>query len=806
MRQSPICDARLTPVLRALLACGALGLLAPGAARAQATPPPTAAGVAAVTSVVSTVATAAMGALAAGAAPADAPAEAPTDAPVEQVFVTAQKRSEALQSVPLSVTAIDAGEIEHMGIEHLSDLAREAPGLTVVSSGPGQNILIMRGISSAAGSAGTVGYYLDDTPISASSNAALLSLRGLIDPSVFDIARVEVLRGPQGTLYGSSSMGGTVKYISTQPDLAHFGGKATATLSHTEGGGWNEEGDALLNIPLMDNRAALRIGLYDRSQDGYIDRYPIASNDVLGIAPGAAPQRGVNSEHTKGARIMLRMLFGDRYTLTASYYYQNMVLDAPFQIDVPPGSLDNLIQTRLVPEPSTQNSALGNVTLHKGFNSGELVSSTSYYDRRVAIDEDASKVLYYFFSPAPQTSVYPAGMHGDYINREFTQELRLLSDFSGPLQLIGGAYYHHVDAPLASQIPVPAGYNALYGTDYGSFFIGGRQATVKETALFAEGSYQLAPAWSARIGLRAFHVDQSFAQQGDGVFNGGPSAVTGTSADRGYNPKFNLSWQLSPDVMLYATASKGFRPGGPNNPAPAALCGKEVAGLGLSQDQLLKFDPDSLWNYELGEKAQWLDHRLTLNSSVYYIDWTKVQQQIVLQCGFNITANFGSATSKGGELELSYQPTRRLTLRAGASYTEATLDNDVPGTDAKKGDQLQDVPRWSGSAAAEYGMPMGANYSGYGRLDATYTGTANALYDRSSPFYQRRGFAQLNLRFGLEPAVHGPHWKVAFFIDNLLNKIGETGLPVAISADLPDTRRIAIDRPRTAGVTLSSAF
>ena len=732
-------------------------------------------------------------------------AQQAVEGPIEQVLVTAQKRTEALQNVPLSVTALDQHDLERMGVERLSDLARQTPGLAVVSSGPGQNILVMRGVSSVAGTAGTVGYYLDDTPISASSNAALLSLRGLIDPAIFDIARVEVLRGPQGTLYGSSSMGGTVKYISTQPDLQRLGGHASAGLSHTQGGGWNKEGNGVVNIPLGDGAAALRIGLYYRDEDGYIDRYPIAANDILGIG-GPLQQAHANTEQTKGARLALRANLGDGLTVNASVYYQHMLLGAPFQVDVPPGSLDRLLQTRLVAEPSAQNSSLANLTIHKSFARYELVSSTSYYDRRVSVDEDASKVLYYFFSPSPQSSMYPVGMHGDYINREFTQELRAASDFKGPLQLIGGLFYHHVDAPLASQIPVPDGYNSRFGTSYGSFFIGGRQATVRETAAFVEGAYQFTPAWTARLGVRAFHVDQGFAQQGDGVFNGGPSAVTGSSSDRGYTPKFNVSWQGGTDWMLYATASKGYRPGGPNNPAPAALCATEVAGLGLSQSALEKFSADSLWNYEAGLKSQWLEHRLTFNASVFSIDWSKVQQQIVLQCGFNITANFGSARSKGGEMEASFQPTPHWLLRATAGYVSATLDNDVPGTGARRGDTLLDVPRWTGSAGAEYSWNWDAQIAMYGRLDATYTGSANSLFDRSSPFYRRPGFSELNFQLGWQPAVKMPRWRASLFVDNLLDKRGATGLPVAISADLPTTRRVAINRPRTLGIKMDFPF
>lgn len=723
---------------------------------------------------------------------------------LETVVVTAQKRQETAQTVPISMTAISETKLEKLGVETVSDLARQVPGLNVVSAGPGQNVLIIRGVSSTAGTAGTVGYYLDDTPISASSNASLLSSRGLIDPAVFDITRVEVLRGPQGSLYGSSSMGGTVKYVTNQPDTKDFDARASLTLSNTSGGGLNTAAKGMINVPLLGDTAAMRLSVFSRNQDGYIDRYPIAKNNINGVAAGSTPERDVNTERTHGARLQLRVELPDRWSITPSVFYQKTTLGAPFQIDVPPGSLDNLIQTRLVAEPSVQQSTLSNLSIHKGFDNFELVSSSSYYHRTVEMTEDASKVLDFFFDPGLQSYVYPAAMVGSYRNKEFTQEFRFASNFTGPFQLIAGAFYHDVRAPLNSGIAIPAGYEKAFGPiGFSEFYGGARQATLKEKALFAEASYQFTPNLTARLGLRAFQVDQTFAQQGDGLLNGGPSSVVGTSSDKGVNPKLNLSWQLNEDHMVYATAAKGYRPGGPNNPAPASVCGTEVAKLGLDAESLTKYKPDTLWNYEVGSKNSWLNRSLQVNASLYYIDWTKVQQQIVLNCGFNITANFGKAVSKGAELEVIYRPLSALTLSAGAGYTHATLGNDVPGTPAKEGDTLLNVPRWTGSASAEYAMRVWSDLPAFARLDYTFSGKANSLYDRASPFYQRAAYSITNLKFGVDAS---DHWRTTFFVDNVFNKIGQTDLPTAISADLPTTRRYAITRPRTIGMTLSYGY
>jgi outer membrane receptor protein involved in Fe transport len=729
---------------------------------------------------------------------------APAPADGNEIVVTAQKRTETLQHVPLSMTVLTQQDLEKRGVQSLYDVSRIAPSLAVVSSGPGENNLIIRGISSIAGSAATVGYYLDDTPIAASSNAALLSTRGVIDPSALDIARIEVLRGPQGTLYGSSSMGGTVRYISNQPDLDKVEGRIRTDLSDTVHGGFNYNFNGVINLPLVTDKIALRVAAYYRFDDGYIDRYPIDPNNYLAADTNAKKQDNVNTYKTYGARAALLIKPNETLSITPSFLYQYTRLGSPFTFDAVPGSLSNPIQARDIDETNIQKSWIANLTVKQELGPVELSSSSSYYHRDVNLVDDSSKVVNYFFATP---TVQPVAMYGSYRNKEFTEEVRASTNFNGPFQIIVGGFYHDVKAPLVSGIPFPDGYIYRNDAPFSSFstiYAGTRNATLKEYAGFGEMSYKLTDTLTARAGVRVFQVNQTFYQTGDGLLNGGFSSVYNTSHDHGVTPKASLQWQVTPDKMIYATASKGYRPGGPNNPAPANVCGSEVQGLGLSQGQLTAYGPDHLWNYEVGAKTSWLDHRLTVNGSAFYIDWSKVQQQIVLQCGFNITANFGRAVSKGGELEVEFHPTKQITLGGGFGYTDATLRNDVPGTPAMKGDQLENVPKWTVNGSAEYRDQISASYKGFARLDYSYLGPADFLYDRTSPFYHRAGFSIFNARIGVEPV--GSPWEASIYINNMFDKAGATDLPVAISADLPTTRRVALNQPRTVGLTFGYHF
>lgn len=514
--------------------------------------------------------------------------------------------------------------------------------------------------------------------------------------------------------------------------------------------------------------------------------------------------RDVNTENTGGVRLQLRFQLDPTLSITPSVFYQYERLGAPYQVDIPPGSLDRLIQTRDVAEPTDERSNNYNLAVRKTLPLFEVVSSTSYLDRVVKLHEDSSKVLAFFFSSV-QPTVYPSAITGSYANKEFTEELRATSSLPGPFQIIVGGYYHRTFAPLVSAIPDPAGYDAAFGSPFGGqpFYIGTRKATLQETAVFSEATLKLGHGVTARAGVRYFDVDQRFTQTGDGVFNGGFSAVTNRSVDTGVNPKFGVDWQVDRDHLLYLTVSRGYRPGGPNNPAPASVCGGDVAALGLSQGQLTAYGSDHLWNYEAGTKTSWLNRKLTVNGAAYYIDWSQVQQQLVLQCGFNITANFGSAISKGGEVEATYRPIPPLRLSGGFGYTDATLRNAIPGSGARKGDPLQDVPHWNATGTADYTVRMNERFSAFGLINANYIGDSRALYDTTSPFYLKKGYTLVNLRLGVDRSAA---WEAALFVQNLLDKIGETDLPTAIAADLPNTRRYAITQPRTVGVSVSYKY
>jgi iron complex outermembrane receptor protein len=702
------------------------------------------------------------------------------------VVVTARKMTERLQDTPMSIAVITADTIEKTSATTLEDLGRETPGLNIVSAAPGQNQIILRGLSGN----NTVGFYLDDTPLSIGIGNAVQPTNFDMDPALFDLDRVEVLRGPQGSLYGASSFGGTMRYITNQPNLTEEHVTARVLASSTDGGGPNEEVDALINQPIVPGYLAVRATAFDRNNSGYIDQYPTDPHNYLTVLPGPA-DKNINTEQTFGGRIAIEAKPMDDFSATLAAYYQRMDLGAPFTFDAPPGGFSDPIQSRLVREPSTDQVQLYTLTLQGDVQPVHLTSSTSYMDRYVFDAEDDSKDLYYFF---PQGAVYPSTLYAEAGNHNFVEEIRA-SGGAGPVHGAVGLFYAHAVAYGTLNWPTPPQYEAAFGSE--PVYYNWNDFLDVQKATFGELNIDLLPGLQASLGDRLYQQSQRYTVYINGIFNGGVEtpASAYTSEARGTTPKYGLSYHLTQDILTYATVAKGYREGGPLYPFPST-CAADLAALGLSTPPTA-YKPDSIWNYELGAKSEWLENRLTVNGAVYYIDWANVQQSITLPtCGFDFVGNFGKASSKGGEVETNYNPIRVLKLGLSLAYNEAKLTSTVPGAAGEAGQTLEYAPRWMGAASAEYTRAFDADTSAYLRIDFSSKTREDANYNYQSIYYNIAGYSLLNLRLGVKRIG----WTAALFVTNALDRHGETDLPLSNGVDLSTQRRIALNRPRTIGV------
>jgi iron complex outermembrane recepter protein len=718
-----------------------------------------------------------------------APAIPGSGGQLQEIIVTARKTTERLQDVPMSLAVVTAADIEMTGAVNLNDLGRQVAGLTVVSAAPGQNVITLRGLSGN----NTVGFYIDETPLTIGIGNAVQPTNYDLDPALFDLSRVEVLRGPQGTLYGAGSFGGTVRFITNQPDLADTHTTVKATLSDTQGGGFNEEVDGLVNVPLVPGEVGLRAMAFARHYDGYLDRYPTDPNNYLAVLSGPIDYN-INTEETYGGRVALEVKPSGAFSATLTAYYQEMKLGAPFTFDEPPGTFDNPIQSRLVSEPSTDRLSLYTLILQGDIQAVHLISSTSYTDRLVNNTEDNSKDLYFFFPQVGQ--VYPAPLYSTAGNHNFVEEIRGTGT-AGPVHALVGVFYARAVSLGDLNWPTPAGYVPLFGSD--PAYYNYNDFVDVQKALFGELNIDLLPGLQGTIGAREYRQSQTYTLYINGVFNGGvatgptesQSEVTGTT------PKYELSYHVSPDVLTYATAAKGYREGGPLFPFPST-CDQDLANLGLSTPPT-SYKPDSIWNYEVGAKTQWLEHRMTVNAAVYYIDWTNIQQVISLPtCGFNFIGNFGTASSKGTELEVNYNPSASLKLSLGVAYNEAKLASTVPGAQGQVGQSLEYAPRWMGTGSVEYSHAISSSTAGFARVDFSASSNENANYNQQSIYYNVAGYSLCNLRLG----ATRDGWQGSVFISNAFNTHAETELPLSNGIDLPTQRRIAMNRPRTFGIDI----
>ncbi len=728
---------------------------------------------------------------------------------LEEIVVTAQKRSQSLREVPVSVSAISAGTIAEKQITSIEDLSRNTPNVSfsgASGAGAGLNNIEIRGVSSAAGNA-TVGLYLDDVSLSTRN---LYSL-GTAEPRMFDIKRVEVLRGPQGTLYGAGSMGGTIRFISNEPDLRNFEGEAGATVSGTSHGGTNYELQGVLNVPVSKDAFALRIGVQVGKNGGYIDQVDPATLQVI--------NKGINSAEWQTLKLSGKAVFSKDWSLTPALIYQNYKADdidatylsvGSYQFPVAnQGAKLPIFQTsKIVREPGKDEITIPSLTLNGNLGFADVTAVLSNYTRKFDRTQDGTYVNSSYIgtlvlAPAPglgdTVSALPSAV---LLNNKFNQnslELRFASkDYDAktgglPLTWVGGLYYSSAQTDVRDNEPVygitaafaAAGFNvndptALDGSFPGAFpndnsYFATRKYVDKQTSLFGDATYHVSSAVRVSAGLRYLRADQSFVSHKDYFFAGGPFDLSLNTNSSATTPRFTANWDVDTSTTLYANAAKGFRLGGAIRPIPltkAVL--DDLNTLRLPNTIPNSYKPDSLWSYEVGSKSRFLDNRMSLNVSAYYIDWKNLQQNVVLpQSGFDFDTNTGSANISGLEFEMSARITSSFKLSAGGNTTRAVFSEDVTALgfqadgspNVKKGDFIQGVPRYSFNLGGEYRFLETGNSNSFVRANLQYTGSSRGSLVSTNSDYERKGYTTADLSAGYSTE----QWTATFFVKNATN-------------------------------------
>ena len=810
-----------------------------------------------------------------GALAAEAPSTgAPAAGGLEEIIVTAQKRAETEQSVPLSMTTFNAAALQQKEITEFFDYATKVPNLGFAMTGDGvgtARTISIRGISGD----NVTGFYIDDTPLPDS-----------IDPRILDVARIEVLRGPQGTLYGARSMGGTVRVITETPDFKGFSANVHAAVSDT----WNTDrpnytADAVVNVPLVQDRLSLRLsGFYDE-EAGFLKRryctdpatagvtcFPLTTDPAL-----TTTVNNVAAVNTYGGAAALTFKATDNFTITprmmlqradynglpmsdylsdpATYPRTGYPYPAPGSqvpglpvVIIPPVTPNNFTQGRFfnIPEGGRDSWHLYSLALHWTTEVGELVSSTAYFDRQVWETEDETDFIYASLLPLASLNIglptipLPAPIASSISEEKnyqrFVEEVRFASALKGPVQYVAGFFYSdfHGRIPFAAYYPpaLAPGLGAVLNSAYGGagtcavvpfcpnpaipdeIFGSDYRTEIKEPAVFGELSWQIIEPLKLTAGLRWSRVSTTAGGYQEGAVTQAPPPAPArivddnvTTTETAVTPKVQVDYHLTPDEMIYAVAAKGFRPGGLVPSVPSAICGGQLPP-GVSFSQTRQFASDHLWNYELGSKNTWLDHRLTLNADVFYIDWKNIQQNILLACGFQYRANAGAADSKGAELELNARPVDPLQLSLGVGYQKAKITEASAFSPQKPGDPVFQVPDWTGNASASWTQPLfSAGWTLVGAVDYSYVGrsfSANNLTPVSGVFTtrERPSYELLNARIALQ---HGA-WEAAIFGKNLTNEHANLGDSRSIAAETAGRPRLLVNQPQTFGVEVRARF
>ena len=755
-----------------------------------------------------------------GLAPGLAAAQDTADTPsieLSDIVVTANKRAERVQDVPISITAISQEALEKQGAQGMSDYLMAQPSVVIQDRGPARNQVVIRGVATTVAFENpTVAFYFGDVPLSTGlGNGAL----GFPDLKTFDLNRVEVLRGPQGTLYGAGSMGGTVKLVPNEPRLGDTAIHGEASLADTRGGGLSYNAAAAVNVPLTETLAARVVGYHYR-QGGFIDNHwagsadpdlPVAAlgglswSDVGVSSFGVAAREDANANRTDTSGVRAYLLFqpSDEFSIRLGAVYQDQQSDGLPEA-VP--SVGDYAQSRFLQEKLKDRFQLYDLTANYDLGIATLTSSSAYMVRKQGQMRDVSA----FFLSAP------TALSDSNDNKTFVQEVRLTSPSDGRLKWIVGGYYqratsdagqsmswHGTDSSLVEYTSLLTALGALGGPAAAgdTLYLRADDHMARQLAAFGDLSYEIVPTVSAAVGLRWSSYKQHVKAFADGAFNGGSTSSNLRSTERVLTPKFQLEYKPDEDQLYYARVTKGFRPGGPNQALPST-CAADLAELGMTQVPA-SLKSDQLWSYEAGAKTRLADGKVILNAAAFYIDWTDIQTSFLLPgCGFNFSSNAGKAKSQGLELEFSARLTKALQLSLQAAFTDATLRADSPsgsGIGGLKGDRLPGIPRWTVAGSLEYDFTLGA-HDGFLRGDIRFMSDYSNRFpgDTSGVVKDSGDFMVTDLRAGLSLDAH---IRAEVFAENVFD-VRQT---ILVDTELPDAREV-LGRPRTIGVTMRVAY
>jgi iron complex outermembrane recepter protein len=730
------------------------------------------------------------------------PKVAPANASaLEEIVVSATKRQESLSKVPISATVFSAEAIDASGIKGIAELAALTPGVEYDSNAHwGAGVLTnlaIRGIDSRVG-ASTTGVYIDDAPIQARNGNF-----GNPYPVTFDLARIEVLRGPQSTLFGAGAEGGAIRFITNEPSTTSYTGLLRSEFSATEYGDPSYEAGAVVGVPLIEGRLGMRLSAWYRDDGGYIDRVSPFTGEIV----------DKNSDESVAKAFRLSFAIEpDSLRITPSVAYQSARIgDSPnyyvYLSDPGTGLLRN---GKLLSQPAVDAFTFTSIKAEALLGGSELTAVTSYFRRNETATIDSTNQAGTAFGgygsplgPAYPTSYADAAVSWTALRQTVAStELRLNSiNEEAPLKWTAGVFFSRAlqDEKLDSYYVAAPAILGIASDD---------QSTDVLLAAFGNLDVALSQSLRAAIGIRVDHSRSEFSDVSGGFVYAGsstPPFAHGVTNATPVTPQFNLVYEATEHSMLYASVARGFRIGGANIGLPA-FCGSFTAPASYASD--------SVWSYELGTKNNLFDDRLQLAASAFYLRWNGIQDHEVLQCGAGFVANAGDAIGKGFDLTVNALLTDRIKvgLAVGAldvRYTETVVDDGY--VIAERGTVVGGVPHvpspWNGTLYVRYQWPM-AHGTGYARAEEIATSHNPGPFTESnpkalgdSPSYQSDPATdRLNLQLG----VQWSHWDIKLFANNVLNSLPT--LQRNVDAGGSTLVYAYTFRPRTVGLTANRTF